>query len=160
MTPVPFGAISGIAHATGTALSPLYVGAFDSPILQGRPAAWTKLDGSGAFSLPHVPPGTWHLHAATLGARTSGDQCCGSPLLVGVSGPVEIGADTHTRLDLTVRQQDWRRPPVLLALPGLDPRPSRPAAEDVARPAGLAGSESRYRAPRRPTGAGGKLVGV
>ncbi|WP_256251760.1 hypothetical protein [Streptomyces sp. yr375] len=142
---------------TGTTHSPLYVGAFDSPILQGQPVAWNRLDGAGPFSLKKVPPGTWYLHAVTLDGRASSAQCCGSPLLVGAVGPVEIGAGAHSRLDITVRQEDWSRPPVLLALPGLGHRPTRPTGEDTTRPAG---PEAGYRAPRRRTGAGSRLVGV
>ncbi|MFD9434141.1 helix-turn-helix domain-containing protein [Streptomyces sp. NPDC060002] len=157
----PLGSISGTAHLTGTPLSPLYVGVFDSPILQGQPVAWTRPDGAGAFSLENVPPGTWYLHAVTLGTRASGDQCCGSPLLVGATGPVEIGAGTPTCLDIAVRQEDWSRPPVLLALPGLGRKPSRlPPAEGAARPPGPAAPEAGYRAPRRPTATVSRLVGV
>ncbi|NEA55094.1 AraC family transcriptional regulator [Streptomyces sp. SID13666] len=118
VAPGPLGSISGTVHVTGTALSPLYIGAFDSPILQGQPSAWSKIDGAGPFSLNNVPPGTWYLHAVAHGARATSDPCSVSPLLVGTTDPVQIGADAPSRLDIAVGQEDWTRPPVLLALPG------------------------------------------
>ncbi|MEV7779617.1 helix-turn-helix domain-containing protein [Kitasatospora sp. NPDC088351] len=122
----PLGSVAGTAHVLGTSRSPLYIGLFDSPILQGQPAAWTKLDGTGPFRVKNVPPGTWHLHAVTLGARTSAEQWGDSPLLVGTVGPVDICAGARTRIDVVLQQEDWTRPPVLLALPGIGSRPGRP----------------------------------
>ncbi|MGX1887739.1 helix-turn-helix transcriptional regulator [Streptomyces sp. NPDC055287] len=135
VSPGPLGSVSGTAHVLGTPLSPLYIGAFDSPILQGQPAAWSMLDGAGPFCLNNVPPGTWYLHAVALGSHAVSAPSSGPPLLVGTVGPVQIGAAAHVRLDVAVQQEDWTRPPVLLALPGLDPlRPSVPAVQET-RPA-------------------------
>ncbi|MXM68585.1 AraC family transcriptional regulator [Streptomyces sp. HUCO-GS316] len=156
----PLGSVAGTAHAPGTARSPLYVGLFDSPILQGQPAAWTKLDRAGSFQLKSVPPGTWYLHAVTLGARPTGDQWGDSPLLVGTVGPVDIRADARTRIDVVLRQEDWTRPPILLALPGFGSRPARTRTANGARPAGPCGPEAGYRAPRRRTAADTRLVVV
>ncbi|WP_327279043.1 MULTISPECIES: helix-turn-helix domain-containing protein [unclassified Streptomyces] len=157
----PLGSVAGTARVLGSSRSPLYIGLFDSPILQGQPAAWTKLDGSGPFQVADVPPGTWYLHAVTLGARTSGDQWGDSPLLVGTVGPVDIGADERTRVDVVLQQEDWTRPPVLLALPGFGSRPARPHTAETARPAGpYGGPGAGYRTPRQRTAADRRLVGV
>lgn len=142
--PGPLGSVVGTASAPGNSRRPLFVGLFDSPILQGQPAAWTKVDGSGPFQVEDAPPGTWYLHAVTLGALNSGEQRGGSPLLVGTVGPVEIGADDRIRIDVTLRQEDWTRPPVLLALPGFGSRPARPRTADTARTGGRYGSYSSY----------------
>lgn len=156
----PLGSVAGTAHVPGTSRSPLVIGLFDSPILQGQPAAWTRLNGAGPFHLESVPPGTLYLHAVTLGARTSGDQWGDSPLLVGTVGPVDIHADTRTRIDVALRQEDWTRPPVLLALPGFGSRPARPRAVDDAPTAGLDVPEAEYRAQRGRMAADTRLVGV
>ncbi|MFI2437516.1 helix-turn-helix transcriptional regulator [Streptomyces sp. NPDC018693] len=123
----PLGSVSGTAHVMGTPLSPLCIGAFDSPVVQGQPVAWSILDGAGPFSLNNVPPGIWYLHAVALGAHTAGDFTSGRPLLVGTVGPVQITGGTHVRLDMAVQPEDWTRPPVLLALPGHDPLPGQPS---------------------------------
>ncbi|MFJ3170828.1 helix-turn-helix domain-containing protein [Streptomyces roseus] len=157
----PLGSVSGTARVRGSSRSPLYIGLFDSPILQGQPAAWTELDGSGTFRVADVPPGSWYLHAVTLGARTSSDQWGDSPLLVGMVGPVDITADRHTQVDVDLRQEDWTRPPVLLALPGFGSRPARPRTADSSRPAGpRGGPEAGYRIPRQRTAADRRLIGV
>ncbi|MFF3905040.1 helix-turn-helix transcriptional regulator [Streptomyces sp. NPDC001848] len=119
----PVSSVSGSAHVLGTPLSPLCIGAFDSPVVQGQPAAWCMLDGPGTFSLNNVPPGVWYLHAVALGDHTANAFTSGHPLLVGIVGPVQITGGTHVRLDMAVQPEDWTRPPVLLALPGLDPLP-------------------------------------
>ncbi|MFE2288852.1 helix-turn-helix domain-containing protein [Streptomyces sp. NPDC059443] len=158
----PLGSVSGTARVLGSSRSPLHIGLFDSPILQGQPAAWTKLDGSGPFQVTDVPPGTWYLHAVTLGARTLSDQWGDSPLLVGTVGPVDIAADDRTRVDVVLRQEDWTRPPVLLALPGFGSWPARPRTADTARPAGphRGHAGAGYRTPRQRTAADRRLVGV
>ncbi|WP_406384912.1 hypothetical protein [Streptomyces sp. NBC_01618] len=97
--------------------------------------AWSSLDGAGPFSLNKVPPGTWYLHAVALGARAGSGPAGSSPLLVGTVGPVQIGAHATTRLGIAVRQEDWTRPPVLLALPGFGPRLSLSPTVASGRPA-------------------------
>ncbi|MEW2259941.1 AraC family transcriptional regulator [Streptomyces sp. NPDC047869] len=148
------GSVAGTVRTQGRSRHPLYIGLFDSPILQGQPVAWTKLDRAGAYQLQRVPPGMWHLHAVTLGARATGDQWGDSPLLVGTVGPVQVGANGCTRVDVVLRREDWTRPPVLLALPGFGSRPARPRAADGACPAGPHRSEAGFRAPHRRAAAG------
>lgn len=109
------GAVSGVLRMREAPRSPIHIGVFDSPVLQGRPAASTTIDGPGPYRLHPVPPGTWYVHAVARAAV--------GPLLVDTVGPVETGARTHTRVDVTPTPQDWARPPVLLALSGLGPMP-------------------------------------
>ncbi|MGV9787574.1 helix-turn-helix domain-containing protein [Streptomyces sp. NPDC003435] len=158
----PLGSVTGTARVLGASRSPLHIGLFDSPLFQGQPAAWTKLDGGGPFRLTDVPPGTWYLHAATLSARPSSDRWGDSPLLVGTVGPVRIGADDRTRVDVVLRQEDWTRPPVLLALPGFRSRPARPRTADTACPADSyrGPAMTGYRTPRRRTAPDRRLVGI
>ncbi|MFB7677885.1 helix-turn-helix domain-containing protein [Kitasatospora purpeofusca] len=119
----PVGSVSGTVRMLGSSRSPLYVGLFDSPILQGQPAAWATLRGAGPFQVENAPAGTWYLHAVALGARGSSENWGDSPLLVGTVGPVEISAGCRTQVDVVLREEDWTRPPVLLALPGFGSRP-------------------------------------
>ncbi|HZF91523.1 AraC family transcriptional regulator [Streptomyces sp.] len=141
----PLGSVSGTVHVMGTPLSPLCIGAFDSPVVQGRPVAWSTLDGAGPFSLNSVPPGIWYLHAVALGAHTADDFSSGRPLLVGTVGPVQITGGTHVRLDMAVQPEDWTRPPVLLALPGHDPLPGQPSPGPLPRRSAFPAPVSGYR---------------
>ncbi|MFI2209327.1 helix-turn-helix domain-containing protein [Streptomyces sp. NPDC020141] len=121
LPPGPLGTVSGTADVLGNPLSPVRLGVFDGPILQGRPVAWSTLDGAGPFHLGRVPPGTWYLHAVALGSHLPAERLNGPPLLVGTVGPVQIDAGAHVRLDLAVQQENSTHPPVLLALPDLPP---------------------------------------
>ncbi|MGP3925213.1 helix-turn-helix domain-containing protein [Streptomyces sp. 8N616] len=120
----PLGSISGTMHVLGVPRSPLCIGAFDSPIMQGQPAALSMRTRAGSFSLNNVPPGTWYLHALAHDAQPSRESDSRSSLLVGTVGPVQVSANDHIRLDMAVKPEDWTRPPVLLALPGFDPLPA------------------------------------
>lgn len=152
----PLGSVAGTARVLGSSRSPLYIGLFDSPILQGQPAAWTKLDGSGPFQVADVPPGTWYLHAVTLGARTSGDQwgtprCSWGRWAPWTSAPTSAPASTWScnrrtgpgRLCCSPSPASARGPP------GRTPRkpPARPARTAAPGP----GTAPRA-SVRRPTG--------
>ncbi|MFJ7266980.1 helix-turn-helix transcriptional regulator [Streptomyces sp. NPDC099050] len=164
--PGPLGSIAGTALVTGTPLPPLHIGVFDSPILQGRPQAWSRLDRAGTFTLPAVPPGTWYLHAVGPGVRTASGPHGDPPLLVGTSGPVRVDADACTRIDMAVRQEDWTRPPVLLAVPGIGPHPSRSPSpspspsEPKSGPADRWGARPLHRIPYERSAPGGRLAAV
>ncbi|MFF9601921.1 helix-turn-helix domain-containing protein [Streptomyces sp. NPDC014684] len=158
ITPAPagcgaLGSVAGTVRTPERSRYPVCLGLFDGPILQGQPVAWTTLDRAEAFELRSVPPGAWHLHAVTLGARATGDQWGDSPLLVGTVGPVHVDAGVRTRADVTLRREDWTRPPVLLALPGFGSRPARPPA-DGACPAAPHAPGGGLRVPRQRSAAG------
>jgi AraC family transcriptional regulator len=119
------GSVSGTIDAVDEPLSSIYIGAFDSPILQGHPAASVAAADPGAFRLDSVPPGTWYIHAVARGSHIPAAPYCDQPLLVDTVGPVIVRPNRQLDLDVTVRPLDWSRPPILFALPGLDPVPSR-----------------------------------
>ncbi|MEU5987405.1 AraC family transcriptional regulator [Spirillospora sp. NPDC047418] len=118
------GALAGTIEVVEPPRSPVYVGVFDSPILQGRPSACDLFAAPGLFRLPAIPVGTWYLHAVAHGAHPPVTPYCDQPLLVDTVGPIVVRPNRELRLDLTIRPLDWTRPPVLLALPGLAPVPS------------------------------------
>ena len=99
----------------------VYVGVFDSPIVQGRPPSCDVLGGSGEYRLSEVPPGTWHLRAAAIRAAADGPQPPGRRLLaVAASGPVTVTSGVCLTVDLTLHETGALDLPILVALPGLD----------------------------------------
>ncbi|MEV7885304.1 helix-turn-helix domain-containing protein [Streptomyces sp. NPDC002817] len=117
------GSVTGALRTAEAALSPIYVGAFDSPILQGAPVSWSNASAPGRFTLARVPEGTWYIHAVAQGSppHSAADPELG--LLMATVGPMQVGVDTAHRLDITLSPPDWTCPPVLSALPGIDRQP-------------------------------------
>ncbi|WEP00998.1 helix-turn-helix domain-containing protein (plasmid) [Streptomyces sp. FXJ1.172] len=117
------GSVTGVLRTAGTVLSPVYVGVFDSTMLQGTPASWTNASASGRFTLARVPVGTWYIHAVAHGRHP---ECAAeaelTPLTATV-GPVRVKGDAAHRLGITLTPPDWTRPPILSALMDLDPQP-------------------------------------
>ncbi|MEZ0069970.1 AraC family transcriptional regulator [Streptacidiphilus sp. MAP12-20] len=117
------GSVTGALRAAGTALSPVYVGAFDSPILQGAPASWNYAPAPGHFTLTRIPTGIWYIHALAQGRHPDSAADPDLTLLLATAGPVEVEGDTEHRLDVTLSPLDWTRPPILSAVMGIEPQP-------------------------------------
>ncbi|MEU8382593.1 AraC family transcriptional regulator [Streptosporangium sp. NPDC048865] len=118
------GSMTGTIEVLGAPLSSIYIGVFNSPILQGHPYACAMRDQPGPFRLTSIPPGTWYLHAVAHGAHSPMTPYCDQPLLVDTAGPITVRPNREVELHVAIRPLDWTRPPILLALPGLDPLPS------------------------------------
>ncbi len=117
------GTVTGVLHTAGAVLSPVYVGAFDSAMLQGTPASWSTVTTPGRFTLVRVPAGTWYIHAVAQ-ALPVGSAADAEPTpLTATAGPVRVKGDTARRIDITLSPPDWTRPPILSALMDLDPQP-------------------------------------
>ncbi|MEW2548188.1 AraC family transcriptional regulator [Streptomyces sp. NPDC047002] len=103
----------------------IYVGAFNSPIVEGQPQSCDVLNGSGRFRLS-VPDGDWFIRAAAVPADAmKHTPLPGSrirtPPLIGMSRPMQVsGGRGHTTLDLQLRRFGAFDLPILLALPELD----------------------------------------
>ncbi|WP_254716814.1 helix-turn-helix transcriptional regulator [Actinomadura sp. WMMB 499] len=119
----PHGSVAGRALIEGERRSTVYVGVFETPILQGPLVAWEATDDDGAFRLDGIPAGTWYLHAVAHGAHSPSAPHAGPPMLWDMAGPIEIGPGTGVRADLKARPLDWYRPPILLAFPEPDSTP-------------------------------------
>lgn len=116
------GSVTGVLRTAGAALSPIYVGAFDSPILQGTPVSWSNASAPGRFTLARVPKGTWYIHAVAQGRHPDSADDPDPALLMATEGPVRVEVDTAHRLDITLSPPDWTCPPVLSALTGIGPQ--------------------------------------
>ena len=119
-SPVPEGAAMGTVRLPeGYAAARVYVGIFDTRILQRRPQAATLLDVTSQrtqpYWLPRVPDGRWFLHAVAVADTDEPEPWTRRHLLVGGGGQVKspLGA-------LTLRPRSLTHLPALLALPDLD----------------------------------------
>ncbi|WCD91385.1 HTH-type transcriptional regulator (plasmid) [Streptomyces xanthophaeus] len=117
------GSVTGVVRTAGSVRSPIYVGAFDSPILQGAPASWSNASAPGRFTLPRIPTGTWYIHAVARGSHPDSAAAPGPTQLIATVGPVPVKGDTASHLDIALSPLDWTRPPILSALVGLEAQP-------------------------------------
>jgi AraC family transcriptional regulator len=119
-SPVPEGAAMGtIRLPEGYAVARVYVGIFDTPILQRRPQAAAVLDVTSQrthpYWLPRVPDGRWFLHAVAVADTDEPEPWTRRHLLVGGGDQVKstLGA-------MTLRPRSLADVPALLALPDLE----------------------------------------
>lgn len=112
--------VSGTVVVPDPDVSAVYLGVFESPILERCPAVRAVITEPGPFQLTGVPEGTWFIHAVSHGTYPDDVPCSSrQDLLVGTVGPIDIGRDTVLHQDLALRPLCWSHPPVLLALPDL-----------------------------------------
>jgi AraC family transcriptional regulator len=119
-SPVPEGAAMGTVRLPeGYAVARVYVGIFDTRILQRRPRAATVLDVTSQrthpYWLPRVPDGRWFLHAVAVADTDEPEPWTRRHLLVGGGGQLKstLGA-------ITLRPRSLTDLPTLLALPDLE----------------------------------------
>jgi AraC family transcriptional regulator len=127
---------SSQAEVTGTIMFPrgyscgrVYLGAFDTPIVQRQPAAGVLIDAPVtaepcSFQLTGVPEGTWFLRAVAVADNTDPEPWTRRTLLVGGAGPVTITADAVISARIELRTRRPTDLPILLALPDLEPQPA------------------------------------
>jgi AraC-like DNA-binding protein len=115
---------------------PVFVGVFPSPLLEGTPAVSTVLPRCGAFSLPAVPPGTWHVLAQATAQH--GGATPEPAVYTACHGPVEMHDGVTAVAEVRLRPRSLMDPPALLEIPAEVSRPWHEAelADDDA--AGLA----------------------
>ena len=136
----PYAAVSGtIVFPQGYSVGRVYLGTFDTPIVQRRPAAAVMIEppataSSCSFELTGVPHGTWFLRAVAVADDTDPEPWTRRTLLVGGTGPVTIAADTAIPAGIELRTRRPTDLPILLALPDLEPEPAdvRPAQKGSA----------------------------
>jgi AraC-like DNA-binding protein len=120
------GTVTGELHfPPGFSLARCFVGAFDSPIVQRRPAAAVMVearpaDETASYVLSGVPRGTWFVHAVAVADSADPEPWTRRALLSGGAGEVEVAADGEARVPIHVRPRRPTDLPILLALPGLD----------------------------------------
>jgi AraC family transcriptional regulator len=119
-SPVPEGAVTGTVRLPeGYAGGRVYLGVFDTRILQRRPQSAAMLDltsqRSHPYWLPKVPDGRWFLHVVAVADTDEPEPWTRRHLLVGG------GAQVRATLDaITLRPRSLTDLPALLALPDLE----------------------------------------
>jgi AraC-like DNA-binding protein len=131
----------------------IYLGAFDTPIVQRQPASAVIVGATPGeacpYLLPCVPDGTWFIHAVGVADSADPEPWTRRTVLVGTSGAVQVSSGEVTRARITMRP---RRPgdlPILLALPDLEPTTVLQGAPAFA--AGLVPPPRRAVSPSAPT---------
>jgi AraC family transcriptional regulator len=126
------GAVAGtITLPEGHGNARVYVGAFPTPIVQHPSAAAVIVDAPAGrpsyYHLPDVPQGRWFVHAVGVADGVGLVPEAHRTSLVGRHDSVTVTADSVT--SAAVRLRPWRLadPPVLLALPDLEPPPAHAA---------------------------------
>jgi AraC family transcriptional regulator len=124
-----------ITFPEGYAGAPVFLGAFDTPIVQRQPAAAVIVEPAGAgeavpYRLTGVPHGRWHLRAVAVADTRDPEPWTRRTLLIGGRS---LNATPGTRwAPLQLRPQQPTDLPILLALPELDPSPAEPAPSAAA----------------------------
>jgi AraC family transcriptional regulator len=127
---VPNATVTGtIVFPQGYSVGRVYLGTFDTPIVQRRPAAAVIIEppataSSCSFELTGVPHGSWFLRAVAAADDTDPEPWTRRTLLVGGAGPVTIAADTAISAGMELRTRRPTDLPILLALPDLEPEPA------------------------------------
>ncbi|MFJ9821210.1 helix-turn-helix transcriptional regulator [Streptomyces sp. NPDC101151] len=124
-----FGVVAGtISLPEGHGNGRVFVGAFATPIVQYPPSAAVMVHvPSGrpsCYQLPDVPEGIWFVRAVGVADGVGPDPWAHRSSLVGGRDAVRVAADSVTSAALRLRGGRSADPPVLLALPDLEPSPA------------------------------------
>jgi AraC family transcriptional regulator len=123
--------VTGRVQLPGDCVSAcVYLGLFDSPIMQRRPRAEAlfHLESAQPYSarLAPVPDGSWFVHTVAL-AKMGGYRSWDRPvILVEAARPVRVTAGSAVFGDVTLRPPRAADPPILLVLPDLECLPADP----------------------------------
>jgi AraC family transcriptional regulator len=152
---VPQGAVAGrVELPSRYAAASVYLGAFATPIVQGRPSASVILRAwpsrPAAYRLTGIPAGEWYIRAVAVADSADPEPYTGRSLLVAGQGSVTVTPGTASPKVLTLRPRRPTDLPILYAVPDLEPAGAWDERMlDPAQPApapGPAGSRPR---PRR-----------
>ena len=118
--PVPQGGAAGTVRLPeGYAAARVYIGIFDTRIMQRRPQSAVLLDLMGQrahpYWLPGVPPGRWYLHAVAVADTDEPEPWTRRHLLVGGGDQVQAALGA-----ITLRPRSQTDLPALVALPDLE----------------------------------------
>jgi AraC family transcriptional regulator len=125
----------------------VYLGAFETPIVQRRPTAWTLADIQSAspatYLLTNVPPGEWFIRAVAEADSADPEPWTRRSLLVGGQGSVTVTASAVSEADIELRARRPTDLPILFAVPNLE-------RADLGRPDDTEPCSERQPGPARP----------
>jgi AraC family transcriptional regulator len=119
----------------------VYLGTFTTAIVQYQPSAATIVDMSSrrptAYLLHDVPAGTWMLHAVAVADTADDEPWARRTLMVSEPVQVTVTSGAVTQAVVRLRPRLPTDPPILFALPDLQPSAKQHAASVDSRPAGV-----------------------
>jgi AraC family transcriptional regulator len=123
------GAVAGtISLPEGHGNARVYVGAFGTPIVQHPSVSAVIVDvptgRPSCYYLPNVPEGTWFVHAVGVADGVGPVPWADRTSLVGRHDLVTVYAESVTSAAVRLRRGRAFDPPILLALPDLEPLPA------------------------------------
>lgn len=121
------------ATVTGTATLPVgyrparvFVGVFQTPIIQCQPLAWTIVEAAdgrpGRYRLAGLPCGQWYIRAVAAADSADPEPWTRRSLLIGGQGPVRMSLSAPAAVDFALRPRRPSDLPILFAVPNLEPR--------------------------------------
>lgn len=121
------GTVAGtVTMPSDYATARVYLGAFDTPIMQRQPCCATITDIEPGQPVPYrlgrVPAGTWFIHAAAVADTIDPEPWTRRSLLVGGHSAVTVTAGAAARAMISLRPRRPSDVPTLLALPDLEPQ--------------------------------------
>ena len=120
-----YGTVTGrIRIPANYAAARVYVGVFETPIVQRRPPSWTSVEAEphqpASYRLANVPAGDWFIRAVAVADSADPEPWTRRSVLVGGLGPLAVTADAVTSGDLTIRVRKPTDLPILYAVPDLE----------------------------------------
>jgi len=102
----------------------VYLGAFETPIIQRRPPSWMIVETSAArpasYRLANIPPGEWFIRAVAESDSADPEPWTRRSLLVGGQGSVTVTAGAVSEVNITLRTRRPTDLPILFAVPDLE----------------------------------------
>jgi AraC-like DNA-binding protein len=137
------------ATVTGTVSLPagyrparVFVGVFQTPIIQCQPLAWTIVETGagqpGCYRLTDVAPGQWYVRAVAAADSADPEPWTRRSLLLGGQGPVRMSVSAPAAADIALRPRRRSDLPILFAVPDLNPLDIDAADCELLAPAYLA----------------------
>lgn len=147
--------VGAVTLPAGYAAAQVYIGAFDTPIIQRRPVSCTLVEATGGaparYCLPNVTAGEWYVSAVATADTTDPEPWTQRSLLLGGGDPVTVDDDATSAFDIPLRPRRKTDLPVLYAVPNLEPQIANRDIKVVAGP--LHAAASRLERPRIAVGA-------
>jgi AraC family transcriptional regulator len=104
----------------------VFVGVFQTPIIQCRPLSWTIVQSGNREPAPYrltdVPAGEYFVRAVAAADSRDPEPWTRRSMLVGGRGPVAISGPGVTTIDIAMRPRLRTDLPILFAIPDLEPQ--------------------------------------
>ncbi|MEU4397176.1 AraC family transcriptional regulator [Micromonospora orduensis] len=119
------GTVSGtVSLPPGYATARVYIGAFETPIIQRQPASWTVVEAKAGtkarYCLPEVSSGQWYIRAVATADSADPEPWTRRALLLGDVDPVTVTDRSTSIVGIALRPRRMTDLPVLYAIPDLE----------------------------------------